>query len=221
MTFTKFLGVYIDQNLSWNVHVNNLCKKIAAGIGVINRSRAFVPFDTLQYMYSSLVQPNFDYCSEIWGCCNKTLSTKLQKLQNRAARILLRASYDTNSDSLVDKFGWRKLDKQRLITKAKMVYKNGLAPNYLRSKFTYRSNVSSYSFRDTNDNLTIPLPHTDFMKNSFSYSEAVLWNSLPIELRQANSLGAFRAGCKQHHLHGTYVKQALSLTKFCNNFNAL
>ena len=65
VTFTKFLGVYIDQNLSWNVHVNNLCKKIAAGIGVIKRSRAFVPFDTLQYMYSSLVQPHFDYCSEM------------------------------------------------------------------------------------------------------------------------------------------------------------
>ena len=95
----KSLGVYIDQNLSWNVHVNNLCKKIAAGIGVIKRSRAFVPFDILLYMYSSSVQPHFDYCSEIWGCCNKTLSTKLQKLQNRAARILLRASYDSNSDS--------------------------------------------------------------------------------------------------------------------------
>ena len=116
VTFTKSLGVYIDQNLSWNVHVNNLCKKIAAGIGVIKRSRSFVLFDTLQHMYSSLVQPHFDYCSEIWGCCNKALSTKLQKLQNRAARILLRASYDTNSDSLIDKLGWRKLDKQRLIS---------------------------------------------------------------------------------------------------------
>ena len=81
-----------------------------------------------------------------------------------------------------------------------MVYKslNGLAPNYLRSKFTYRSNVSSYSLRDTNDNVVIPLPHINFMKNCFSYSGAVLWNRLPIELRQANSLEAFRAGCKQH-----------------------
>ena len=70
---------------------------------------------------ATLVQPHFDYCSEIWGCCNKTLSSKLQKLQNRAARILLRASYDTNSDSLIDKLGWRKLDKQRLINKATMV----------------------------------------------------------------------------------------------------
>ena len=65
VTFTKSLGVCIDQNLSWNVHVNNLCKKIAAGIGVLKHSRAFVPFDTLQYMYSSLVQPHFDYCTDL------------------------------------------------------------------------------------------------------------------------------------------------------------
>ena len=56
-------------------------------------------------------------------------------------------------NSLIDKLGWRKRDKQRLINKGTMVYKslNGLAPNYLRSKFTYRSNVSSYSLRGTND----------------------------------------------------------------------
>ena len=139
---------------------------------MLERSRAFVPFDTLQNMYTSLVQPHFDYCSEIWGCCNKTLSIKHQKLQNRVARILLRASYDTNADSIIDKLGRRKLDPQRQINKATMVYKslNGLAPNYLRSKFTARSNVSSYSLRDTNGKLAIPLPHTNFMKNSFSYS---------------------------------------------------
>jgi len=47
VAFTKSLGVYIDQNLSWNVHIHNLCKEIAAGIGVPKRSRAFVPIDTL------------------------------------------------------------------------------------------------------------------------------------------------------------------------------
>ena len=66
VTFTKSLGVYIAQN----VHVDNLCKKIAASIGVLKRSRAFVPFETLQTMYTSLVQPHFD-------CCNKTLSIKI------------------------------------------------------------------------------------------------------------------------------------------------
>ena len=173
---------------------------------VLKPSRAFVPFDTRQTMYTSLVQPHFDYCSEMWGCCNKTLSIK-RKLQNREARILLRARYDTNADSIIDKLGWRKLDTQRQINKATMVSKsfNGLAHNYLRAKFTARSNVSSYSLRDTNGKIAIPLPRTNFMKNSFSYSGAFLWNSLPVELRQANSLWTFRAGCKQFFKRSIYT----------------
>ena len=51
-TFTKSLVVYIDHNLCWNVHVDNLSKKIASGIGMLTLSRAFVPSDTLQNMFS-------------------------------------------------------------------------------------------------------------------------------------------------------------------------
>ena len=97
--------------------------------------------------------------------------------------------------------------KDKLIKLYAMVYKSlsGLAPNYLRSKFTARSNVSSYSLRDTTGNLAIPLPRTNFMKNRFSYSGAFLWNSLPVELWQTNSLGTFRAGCKQFFKRSIYT----------------
>ena len=80
------------------------------------------------------MQPHFDYCILVWGNCTKTLSTKLQKLQNRAARIITYSSYDVNADLLIEKLGWRKLDSQRQIHKATMVFKslNGLAPHYLR-----------------------------------------------------------------------------------------
>ena len=86
--FTKSRGVYIDQNLTWNVHIEHISKKIASCIGILKRSRSFVPFETLLCIYNALVQPHFDYCSVVWGNCNKSLSIKLQKLQNRVARIL-------------------------------------------------------------------------------------------------------------------------------------
>ena len=109
------------------------------------------------------------------------------------------ALHDANADNLIKKLGWIKLDSQRTIHKAVMVYKslNGLTPDYLSSKFVDRSSVSNYSLRDTEGKLAIPQPHTNYMKNSFSYSGAVLWNSLPNELRQADSLSAFRAGCER------------------------
>ena len=74
-----------------------------------------------------------------------------------------------------------------------MVYKsiNGLALQYLNSLFSYRNEVS----RDSEGKLAIPLPRTNYVKNSFSYRDSVLWNSLPIDLRQAQTLSAFKHGC--------------------------
>ena len=145
------------------------------------------------------MQPHFDCCNSVWGCCGKTLASKLQKHQNRAARILPYSNYDVNADNLIQKLGWIKLDSQRTIHKAVMVFKslNGLTPDYLSSKFVDRSSVSNYSLRDTEGKLSIAQPHTNYMKNSFSHCGAVLWNSLPIELRQADSLRAFRASCER------------------------
>ena len=100
------------------------------------------------------------------------------------------ASYDTSTDFLLDKLGWKYLKTQRKIAKGTMVYKalNGLAPNYLAQMFTERSRITNYTLKGTSDKLALPQPRTNYMKNSFSYSKAVLWNSFPIEVRRAHAL---------------------------------
>ena len=145
------------------------------------------------------MQPHFNYCCVVWDNCNKTYADKLQKLQNRTARVLTSSSYDTAADSLLEKLGWRKLDTQRKFEKAVMVYKslNGLAPDYLRPMFIDRSSVTNYSLRDAEGKLAVPKPRTNYLKNSFSYNGAVLWNSLPTELRKTNNLSEFKSGCSR------------------------
>jgi len=95
----------------------------------LKRSRSFVSFETLLYIFYALVQPHFDYCGVVWENCNKSLSIKLQKLQNRAARTLTSSSYDANADDLFARLGWQKFNLQRELKAATMVYKslNGLA----------------------------------------------------------------------------------------------
>ena len=65
VSHTKFLGIHIDENLSWNVHVEKLSKKVASGIGALKRIRPYVPFPIMQLIYNCLVQPYFDYCSVV------------------------------------------------------------------------------------------------------------------------------------------------------------
>ena len=67
----KSLGVHIDQTLSWNVHVENLCKEIASGVGALKRVRSFVPHEILRSILMSLIQPRFDYCNSVWDVAAK------------------------------------------------------------------------------------------------------------------------------------------------------
>ena len=108
--------MHIDENLSWNMHIEKIAKEIASSIGAIKRCRPFVNQTTLESVFNALVQPYFNYCSEVWGHCNKSLSNKLQKLQNRAARILTFSSYDTSADPLFELLngdGWILSDKYK------------------------------------------------------------------------------------------------------------
>ena len=85
-------------------------------------------------MYNALEMPYFNYCGPVWGNINKELADKLQKLQNRAARILTFSNYDARSSVLLDELGWERLEYVRLKQLAMTMYKihNNLSPSYLR-----------------------------------------------------------------------------------------
>ena len=181
--------------LTWSNHINTISKKLSSGIGSIKRISHCVPPATLHNIYHGFVQSHFDYCSVVWGNCAKTLSDKLQRLQNRALRVLTHSSYDADAIQLFKELGWDNLETRRQKLKAEMVYKslNGLALNYLFSKFIHQSDViTSYNLCDSDNKLAISLPRTNYYKNSFGYSGAVLWNSLPSAAKQATSLTNFR-----------------------------
>ena len=102
-----------------------------------------MPQSTLLNIYNSLVQPHFDYYSLVWGNCGKTLSNKLQKLQNRAARVITSSNFDVDVDSLFHKLSWKdlRMKSQRQIQNALMAFKslNGLVPECLTTQFIKRN----------------------------------------------------------------------------------
>ena len=87
--------------------------------------------------------------------------------------------------------------RRRYLHTVNMVYKctHGLAPEYLQDRFVNR--VSNYFLRDSSNKFDVALPGTNYLKNSFRYSGAVLWNGLPSTLRQAESIHIFKSGCKE------------------------
>ena len=129
-------------------------------------------------IYKGLIEPHFDYCSVVWDGLSQQLCEKLQKLQNRAARVITKSSYNMNSSYLLNSLSWDNFSVRRTKQKANLMYKcdNKLAPNYLCNMFTTRT--LPFDLCDASQKLYLPKPRTDYLKHSFSYSRASLWNML-------------------------------------------
>ena len=196
------LGVTLDETLNWNEHIEMVCKKVGARIGILKRIKPYVPANTLISIYNALIQPYFDYCSPLWGVCNKTLRDNLQKFQNRAARIIAGASYEIRSADVLRTLDWENLETRwYLIKAATFLYKvlsNSAAP-ILKDSFISRNILlNNYNLRNSQTDLTLPKPNREFLKRSFKYSGAYLWNNLPLEAKQAQSIYIFKRCIKQN-----------------------
>ena len=75
----------------------------------MRRMKQFVPKSTLLRIYNAIVLSHFDYCSLVWGNCCEYLIDKLQKLQNRAARIITGSTYDVSSENVLKELNWQPL----------------------------------------------------------------------------------------------------------------
>ncbi len=88
VTISKYLGIFIDSNLKWDDHINNMIPKISAKIGILRSLRNIVPNDTLIQIYNAIVQTNVDYGDTVYDSASKISKNRLQKLQTRAVRLI-------------------------------------------------------------------------------------------------------------------------------------
>ena len=135
---TKSLGVVFDQRQVWEEHVDSLCKRVFSGLAALKQARQYVPLGTLLTIYNALIKPLFDYCDVVWGNLNKPLTARLQKLPNRAARIITRKGNDVRSADISKELRWDDLKTIRKKHLAIVIYKvvNNKALGYLINQRT-------------------------------------------------------------------------------------
>ena len=101
------LGFFIDENLDWGDHVSHVLKKVSSGLSILKMSKNYLPQGTLKILYNSLIETHFRHGNIIWGNCGDTFLARLQKLQNRAARIITGSDYDTPAEPLIEQLRWK------------------------------------------------------------------------------------------------------------------
>ena len=195
---TKILGVHFDATLSWKDHVTHVRKKISKNLFLLKSIKCFLPLSARKLFYDSYILPYFDFCSIIWGNCPEYVLADLEKIQKRAARIILNQDINTRSHVLFSELRWMPLADRIDYHRSIQVYKclNNNNNQGLNELFQYTKNIHNYSTRSSKSNhLHAQICH----KKSLTYTGVNSLNKIPNSIKTAPSLSSFKNSYTQHY----------------------
>ena len=189
----KFLGIYIDDKLNFNAHVNQLSNKLSRAVGLMKRMSQILPDQAMLNLYYSLFYSHLTYGIIAWGKSSIRNSKKLASMQKRAWKLL--AIHDPKHNLL----NYESVYKYFVAVKTHktMVLQNH---NYFKEKFQQLVPAHLHDTRSrAQNNLNIPFFRTNKGQNSFMFQAILTWNNLPASIKIPNiSLHVFKKRLKEH-----------------------
>lgn len=173
----KYLGVIVDNKLSFKENFDVLFKKMTKKVNYMGRMRNKLSSDTKLMLYKAIVLPNIDYCSSVLFLLSDGELMKLQKIQNKALRIALNKNIYTRTKKLHE-IAKIKTIKQKIYNNVLILMykvKNNSVPVYLCKNLKTVGESQPYELR-TNKTYKIPNFKTTQAQNSLFYKGTKLLN---------------------------------------------
>lgn len=189
----KFLGIHMDNKLTWKPHINYISNKVSHALYSLNKVKHFLPVSALRSLYFALIHSHFNYGIITWG--NSRSINRLLLLQKRAMRIIANTRYRAHTDPIFKSLKILKIsDIYKLqISLFAFDYKHNKLPMSF-TNYYINPRVSAISTRSvTNDvNIYNPRPRTCNSSESVFYMVPVIWNELSPQIKTARSKTAFK-----------------------------
>ena len=167
----KFLGITVDNKLSWKPHILNICKTLSRNIGIINKLKNHFPSTTLFMLHSSLILPYLNYGILAWGNSNNSLLDKILILQKKSLRIICNTPLRSHTDPLFQKHKILKIKDLYLFQLGQFMYKynNNSLPQTFNSMFQKNKSLHNNPTRRSNE-FHLPLMRTLLAQTTFLYA---------------------------------------------------
>ncbi|CAC5418094.1 unnamed protein product [Mytilus coruscus] len=195
-----YLGVELCNNMKYNLHIDQTCKKASRVLGFLKRNLKHCPPSVKERAYTSLVRPKLEYCSPIWNPHTNNNINKLVSVQKNAARFVLNKPHDykkpDSTTEMAKHLNWETLDQRRKTSDVILLYKvvhHLIAvsiqhhPTMAEIKSTRHSHAWKLQTIRTNVNV---------YKYSFFPRTIILWNQLPPPVIAVPELDAFKVAVR-------------------------
>ena len=176
----KYLGIVLDETLSFEQHIDHLYKKCCQKLGAIGKVRDCLNKKLTLQLYKSLVTPHMDYGDVIYMSANKETLAKLQLVQNKACRLILRAHRRTSTDDMHSNLRLMRLEPRREFHLQCICHTNIYFEDYAcLSKFFEPVGLNRRTTRSSNNkNMKVPNIRSTKGRMAFRYKGPVTWNKL-------------------------------------------
>ncbi len=191
------LGVVLDSNVTMEKQVNNICKTSFYYIRLLGQLRKFLSKDAATMVTHAFVTSRLDYCNSLLHGISKSLSDKLQRVLNTAARIVTRSKIRSHITSVLKSLHWLPVVQRYSFKIALLTFKilYGMAPSYLSELIMYY--FPNRCLRSEIDILLkVPNYKSSSGSRAFAAAAPTLWNSLPYKIRTCTSVEVFKSKLK-------------------------
>ena len=185
----KYLGITIDQHLTWKPHLRKLAEKLSRSIGMLSKIRHYVPFSTLHTLYYALFHSHLSFGSQLWGQNMNDQTTRICKLQNKALRTIHFKDRYEPVDPLFSKSKILKLQDLVFSQNCMLVksFANNTLPSTFKNFFIKTKDVHQQNTTATRNNQYFQQTvNTQYGALSVKNQSVLAWNSLISKLPNIN-----------------------------------
>lgn len=195
----KNLGLYIDCHMSFEIHINEMCRRVVGTLSYINGIKNNFNKSIRTTVIEALVLSKINYCSRIWGAASRTQIQRVQKLQKNSAKVAHghARKYD-HATPIIKELGWMKVEEKLIYDLCTVIYKilRGELPSWLFS-FDTVGQVRGVETRQVND-LFVPRANTTIGSKAIDIRGPLYWNALPCNVKEACSFPTFKKRMKHY-----------------------
>lgn len=192
----KLLGVTIDKHLRLNSHVTNLCRNASQKLTALGRLSKLLNMDKRREIFKAFIEAQFSHCPLVWLFHDRELNVKVNRLQERALRLVYRDS-QSSFDELLERDNSVSIHHRNIQLLAVELYKikNNLSNDIISEIFTDRI-YAGPGLRKQTDFLTPPIKSVYKGESSLRYLGPLIWNILPNHFKEIRTLGIFKEQIK-------------------------
>ena len=190
----KFLGVVIDDKLSWSTHIQYIKAKVAKGFGALLKARKVFDQETLITLYYSMIYPYISYCIHVWGTAYYTHLKDIVILQKRIIRVIAGVPPLSNTSPLFKSLKILNIKGIFLYTLGLFMFKlkcKMLPDNLFATMFRHTTNIHNYPTRQCNSFYIETCSTTRSQKN-IKFIGPFIWNILITKLNVSCKISTFK-----------------------------